>query len=88
MHTTKTLCNGRCDDGPIVIVQPDGLWYKHVDPSAARRLVAEHLEGGTPVHAQVLYVWGEPGLDDHPVPGVRLSAPAEAPARDKASVGP
>ena len=38
VHTTKTLCNGRCDDGPVVIVQPDGLWYKYVDPTAARRI--------------------------------------------------
>lgn len=69
VHTTKTLCNGRCDDGPVVIVQPDGLWYKYVDPAAARRIVAEHLEAGTPVDAHVLYVWGGPAIDDRPVAG-------------------
>ena len=64
LHTTKTLCNGRCDDGPIVIVQPDGLWYKYVDPPLARRIVTEHLEGGRPVDTHVLYAWGAPALDD------------------------
>ena len=28
IHTTKTLCNGRCKDGPVVISQPDGTWFK------------------------------------------------------------
>jgi len=64
LHTTKTLCNGRCDDGPIVIVQPDGLWYKYVDPTLARRIVTEHLQSGQPVDTHVLYVWGAPALDD------------------------
>lgn len=77
IHTTKTLCNGRCDDGPIVIVQPDGLWYKYMDPAAARRVVVEHLGAGTPVEAHVLYAWGDRAIDDRPVPGVSVPPPAE-----------
>ena len=30
IHTTKTLCNGRCKDGPIVISQPEGIWFKQM----------------------------------------------------------
>ena len=82
VHTTKTLCNGRCDDGPVVIVQPDGLWYKYVDPTAARRIVAEHLKAGAAVDAHVLYVWGDPAIDDRQVPGVSVLAPAAMPARE------
>ena len=68
VHTNKTLCNGRCDDGPVVIVQPDGLWYKYVDPSLARRIVADHLEGGRPVETHVLYAWGATDIDDRVMP--------------------
>jgi (2Fe-2S) ferredoxin len=63
VHTTRTMCNGRCDDGPIVIVQPDGIWYKHVDEATARRIVAEHVVGGCPVDTHVLYRWGADTLD-------------------------
>jgi (2Fe-2S) ferredoxin len=57
-HTTKTLCNGRCDDGPIMIVQPDGIWYKRVDPVTARQIVRTHVRAGVPVESHVLYRWG------------------------------
>lgn len=77
VHTTKTLCNGRCDDGPIVIVQPDGLWYKYVDPVMARRIVADHLEGGRPVETHVLYAWGAPAIDDRAMPASRPDAERE-----------
>ena len=55
IHTTKTLCNGRCQEGPIMIVEPDGIWYQKVDAEIARRIVDEHLINGQPVEAYVLY---------------------------------
>lgn len=46
IHTTKTLCNGRCNDAPVVISMPDGKWYRKVDPSIAadftKRLLLNH----------------------------------------------
>lgn len=30
IHTTLTLCNGRCQDGPAAVVYPDGDWYKNM----------------------------------------------------------
>lgn len=66
VHTTKTLCNGRCDDGPIVIVQPEGVWYKYVDEAAARVIARDHLGQGQIVDAHVLYRWGAEAIDDRP----------------------
>ena len=43
IHTTKTLCNGRCKDGPIVIAQPDGIWFKGITRELAGTLVLEFL---------------------------------------------
>jgi (2Fe-2S) ferredoxin len=39
IHTTKTLCNGRCIEGPTVIVYPDGDWYKEMTPEKGPQLI-------------------------------------------------
>lgn len=36
---------GRCGEGPIVAVYPDGIWYRNVSEEDAAQLVAEHLLG-------------------------------------------
>jgi (2Fe-2S) ferredoxin len=43
VHTTKTLCNGRCKDGPIVIAQPDGIWFKKIAKENAASFVNKFL---------------------------------------------
>lgn len=40
---TRTLCMGRCGEGPTVAVYPDGVWYRAVQPADAPELVHEHL---------------------------------------------
>ncbi len=70
VHTTCTLCNGRCDDGPVVIVIPDGIWYKHVTPRVARRIVKEHLMHNRPVETHILYRYGDASVLSESVPEV------------------
>ena len=41
-----TGCNGFCAAGPIVVVQPAGVFYQKVTPAALTRLVDEHVVGG------------------------------------------
>lgn len=41
IHTTKTLCNGRCKEGPTVVVYPDGDWYKEMTPEKGKHLIDE-----------------------------------------------
>ncbi|MFC6837521.1 CbiX/SirB N-terminal domain-containing protein [Halomarina ordinaria] len=41
---TRSSCLGRCGDGPMVAVYPDGVWYGGVDPTDAERIVSSHLE--------------------------------------------
>lgn len=64
---THTGCQFPCNQAPVMSVQPDDVWYGVVDPTASRRIVAEHLVGGEPVTDHQL-----PRHDEtahHPQPG-------------------
>ena len=45
IKVTRTLCMGRCGEGPTVAVYPDGIWYRGVTQADAQELVEEHLLG-------------------------------------------
>jgi (2Fe-2S) ferredoxin len=45
-HVTRSSCLGRCGEGPIVAVYPDGVWYGGVDPDDADEVVSSHLDRG------------------------------------------
>jgi len=42
-------CMGRCEEGPIAVVYPDGVWYTYVDEEDLEEIVREHLQNGRPV---------------------------------------
>ena len=48
---THTGCQFPCNQAPVVSIQPDDVWYGGVDPTAADRIVAEHLVEGTVVES-------------------------------------
>lgn len=86
VHTTKTLCNGRCQEGPIVVVMPDNVWYAAVDEALGSRLVAEHLPpGGVPLRENVLFDWQQSAAE-RPAPNHALPAPARPTAPDSAEM--
>jgi NADH:ubiquinone oxidoreductase subunit F (NADH-binding)/(2Fe-2S) ferredoxin/Pyruvate/2-oxoacid:ferredoxin oxidoreductase delta subunit len=45
----KTGCNGFCANGPIVVVQPDGIFYQKLTTDDIPHLVEEHFLKGKPV---------------------------------------
>ncbi|MFC2068290.1 NADH-quinone oxidoreductase subunit NuoF [Chloroflexota bacterium] len=46
-----TGCHGFCQQGPNVVVEPDGIFYTHVDPENAADIVAAHFRNGKPVES-------------------------------------
>jgi (2Fe-2S) ferredoxin len=56
----RTHCMLACrDEGPIVVVYPEGVWYHRVDAAAAARIVDEHLVRGREVTELVFHRLGE-----------------------------
>ena len=51
----ETPCLGVCAEGPIVVVYPEGIWYKAVSPELLERIVVEHLKAGQPVEEAVFH---------------------------------
>ena len=41
-----TGCQGYCQRGPLVTIEPEGIFYHGVDPADAERIVTETIEGG------------------------------------------
>jgi (2Fe-2S) ferredoxin len=42
-------CLDRCDDGPVLVVYPEGVWYTYVDTSDIDEIVDSHLLKGVVV---------------------------------------
>lgn len=49
VQVTGTFCMGPCDNGPTVVVYPDGVWYGRVKPEDVSAIFDEHLNQGKPV---------------------------------------
>jgi (2Fe-2S) ferredoxin len=42
----KAGCLDRCEEGPAVVVYPEGTWYTYVDESDIDEIVESHLANG------------------------------------------
>ena len=49
IQITTCGCMGLCDEGPVMVVYPDGVWYRRVQPSDVVEIVDTHMRGRGPV---------------------------------------
>ncbi len=67
VQVVATGCNGFCERGPIVLVQPDGIFYQLLKVGDVPHLVEEHLLKGRPVK-KLMYV---PPDEKQPIPKMK-----------------
>lgn len=42
-------CLDRCEQGPVLVVYPEAVWYSYVDEQDVDEIIDQHLIGGQPV---------------------------------------
>ncbi len=57
VQLTTCGCLGLCDEGPVMIVYPDGVWYRKVREQDVPEIVSSHLRSAKPVER---LVWNDP----------------------------
>lgn len=46
---SNTGCLGHCEQGPMVVIYPDNVWYGGVSPDDVEEIMEEHILGGNVV---------------------------------------
>ena len=85
VQLTTCGCLGLCDEGPVMVVYPAGVWYRRVQPSDVHEILEAHVNGGRPAER---LVWNDaPAMKAMAVEhGEKFRATMAA--RDKAGVLP
>jgi (2Fe-2S) ferredoxin len=46
VRINKSGCLDRCEEGPVIVVYPEGVWYTFVDNTDVDEIIDSHLVGG------------------------------------------
>ena len=49
VRVNKAGCLDRCEQGPVCVVYPEGIWYTFIDEEDIDEIVDSHLVNGQPV---------------------------------------
>ena len=46
VRVNQSGCLDRCDEGPVAVVYPDGVWYTYKDEKDLDEIISKHLISG------------------------------------------
>ena len=46
VRINKAGCLDRCEEGPVLVVYPDAVWYTYVDRADIDEIIEQHLRQG------------------------------------------
>ena len=46
VRMNKAGCLDRCEEGPVMVIYPEGVWYTYVDQQDVDEIIDSHLVGG------------------------------------------
>jgi (2Fe-2S) ferredoxin len=46
MRINQSGCMDRCEEGPVLVVYPEAVWYTYVDQEDVDEIIQEHLING------------------------------------------
>jgi (2Fe-2S) ferredoxin len=49
LKISGSTCLTTCQQGPTVVIYPDGIWYVGVTPGDASQIIEAHLTDGAPI---------------------------------------
>jgi NADH-quinone oxidoreductase subunit F len=43
IRITKMGCSNLCNEGPVVVIQPDNIWFRHVSMNDVEEIIKKYL---------------------------------------------
>lgn len=59
VRVNRAGCLGVCEQGPIMVVYPGGVWYSELNESRIDKIITSHFKGGEPVTEWVFHAQGK-----------------------------
>jgi len=56
VRVNRAGCLGVCEQGPIMVVYPEGVWYANLDEEKVDEIIDKHLKGGQPIQTLAFHV--------------------------------
>jgi (2Fe-2S) ferredoxin len=54
VRINRAGCLNRCEQGPVMVIYPEGIWYTYVDRADLDEIIEEHLIKGRRVERLVI----------------------------------
>ena len=49
VRINKAGCLDRCDEGPVLVVYPEEIWYTYANEADIDEIIESHIQNGKPV---------------------------------------